>query len=389
LARKSDPHQQQLDYAAVSGERKNDLIVCLRLHCPGADLWHWTLMHEIFKVAGGVDFRRTFEEIAGLLWCSRQSARRVVRDLVRWGVLSVEEERYVSRGQRSNCYSIDWEGVRLRSNGPGPAVRRPAETRAREAGELGVHPDTPALQAGPGGYQDGPPFKESNAFTHASTPAIKTSSSFPSAAQEPVRPDSRLAGPSGSPTWQEVEEEVFNFRRTGAGGGVDGAAKACAKADKNGATPSFIRELIAFAEAHADRFDHPAGALYWRVLSARPGQRVSEHWVGQSDRQKREQQRAAAQQSHEKQRSQRVASALEWDAEQRKDHAIEQQLGALLDGMREEERDALAARSLPPGPFGMEAYQRHGCSRPGLIRNQMLAQLHREFTGSSSLIRTE
>lgn len=112
-----EQQQYGLDFSSAEAERFFLIEQALR-RCPGADLRHVELCRWIAATtaSNGQPLRRRVLDLARKLWCSEATARRVVRDLVRWGLLVVEETGG-SGGQRENAYGLDWPAIKGRLTG--------------------------------------------------------------------------------------------------------------------------------------------------------------------------------------------------------------------------------------------------------------------------------
>lgn len=113
-------HRQSfLDFAAAdasTAERRNLLGLCVAR--VGGDLFLRELLLWVFNVTEGrgdeAALVRSHRELAARPWglcCSDSKARATVTKARAAGVLTVEEARYTSGGQRANAYRIDWHGV--------------------------------------------------------------------------------------------------------------------------------------------------------------------------------------------------------------------------------------------------------------------------------------
>lgn len=76
---------------------------------------------------------------------------------------------------------------------------------------------------------------------------------------------------SSQDNWQAVERALVEFP-------LDQAQPAIRAAQLNGCSPEYILQLIAYARANSARWASPAGALYRRIMNARPDRPVPEGW---------------------------------------------------------------------------------------------------------------
>ncbi len=118
-----EQRQYGLDFSSAEAERFFLIEQALR-KCQGADLRHVELCRWIAAATAGngQPLRRRVCDLAQKLWCSEATARRVVRELARWGLLVVEETGG-SGGQRENAYGLDWPAIRGRVTGGRPPLQ--------------------------------------------------------------------------------------------------------------------------------------------------------------------------------------------------------------------------------------------------------------------------
>jgi hypothetical protein len=71
--------------------------------------------------------------------------------------------------------------------------------------------------------------------------------------------------------WQAVERALVEFP-------LDQVQPAIRAAQSNGCSPEYVLQLIAFAKENSARWISPAGALFKRIVNARPDRSVAEGW---------------------------------------------------------------------------------------------------------------
>ncbi len=159
----------------------------------------------------GRGVKLTYDEIAVRLECKRPLARSIVdRACNEYGLLAVQEERYVDGGQTANRYLINWPMVRTVNRGD--FERRNQQPPNRGPGALTAHPH--ALTAHP--------YKE--------TPVL-----LPVSSQYSPPP---LSGEK-SRTWEEVVSALVGFRMS-----RGGATEAVDAAKGRSLTPDDAWELV-------------------------------------------------------------------------------------------------------------------------------------------------
>jgi hypothetical protein len=124
-----------------------------------------------------------------------------------------------------------------------------------------------------------------------------------------------------------------------------GAHKCCGDARRRGVTANEIAALIVHWRAIQDRFDEPIGALYHRILWARPNEPTDRKWPNPSAAfQARE--RAARRDRHYREQS-AVTTALQTStaADQATDQERRTRYGPILDAMSPADRADLERRA--------------------------------------------
>jgi hypothetical protein len=71
--------------------------------------------------------------------------------------------------------------------------------------------------------------------------------------------------------WQAVDRALVEF-------GVDQVKRVIDAAKSHGCSPSHILELIAFAKTHSAQWASPPGALFTRIINARPDRPIPDGW---------------------------------------------------------------------------------------------------------------
>ncbi len=198
--RQSQEHEERqgrLGFSEAEGSFQERLnLVNLALQRIEADIYLCRLLERVFYLThGGVEGEtvvKTHEELAARpLWlcCSRSKARCTVGLARHHGLLTVEENRYATGGQKANGYAIDWEGIRaILHGGRGGSQGRPrrsdrpaasglsGEDRQGLPGASSGHPpaliDHPRASTEQGGASLEAPLKKnlSSIFSESSSP---------------------------------------------------------------------------------------------------------------------------------------------------------------------------------------------------------------------------
>jgi hypothetical protein len=173
--------------------------------------------------------------------------------------------------------------------------------------------------------------------------------------------------------WERVEAALSDF------GLVDavGAAKA---ARGRRVSPAKVREFLSFARRESSRWEDPPGTLHFRLTRANPDDPVDSGWP--PARRTSQQSREAADALSDLRSDGREAAAK--SAKQReRDAELERRHGAVLEGMTDEERDALALEKYRGrGTPGFRAYR--ACAKEGSLPAATRLDLLRQIEARAS-----
>lgn len=150
--------------------------------------------------------------------------------------------------------------------------------------------------------------------------------------------------------------------------GVSKAAEAVAAVKDHGGSPAVIRELLAYAAARASAWRSPAGALYWRLMRWRPGQRVDVLWPPAATGWVSVEVQAARQAARRREqaaRDQAAAAAAQFAA------SLESLVGPAVDALSDEQIAELLADT---GPL-LAAWRASGKKRTGLYREALIERV--------------
>lgn len=230
----STMQQLTLPFGCEFREERASLVRAIRLS--GLRAAEETFITYVHDVSRDSELRRTYNEIADRVNCSRRTAIRMVQRCVNAGLLVVGVESYRSGGQRENAYAINWDGVRaLVFNGdpaPPPQVTRGVTPQCQSVtGEC--QGDTPQCQSVT-------PYKEQEPLLD---PPI-----------EPPPPEKPKGG-GGFAEWGEIRTRLRAL-------GMHDALGAIKIAQADGMTASDIAAIIDQWEAARPAWD--LGALHWR-----------------------------------------------------------------------------------------------------------------------------
>lgn len=337
--------QMTLPFGHQFAEDRASLVRAIRAAGLRAAEETWLLY--VHDVSGDRELRRTYNEIAARLNCSRRTSIRLVQRCIDAGILRVVDDKYRSGGQRENVYSIDWDGVRgwsfnSAASTPLPVLR-------------GV---TPQCQSVTGGCQSVTPQCQSVTPYKEIDPLMDP-------LKEPPPPKKPDGGGGFSEEWGEIRTRLRSH-------GLADFPGAIRAAQDDGLAPSAVGELIDQWEAARPAWD--VGGLYWRITRGT--------WPEKSEEYVRAQRDATLAEERRRQRIEETRRQQHADQEAAAARELEARTGPVLDSLPEAEVVRLIER-VYTGEFE-QAYARRNRASP-LVRHALLQAID----GKQEAIRCE
>lgn len=285
---------------------------------------------------------KSYQEIAERLNVSYSTARRSVARCLEAHLITVQEERYRSGGQRDNAYSIDWDGVRAKcfnatlTEGPAAHPEQPP-----------AHFEHPPAHPEQAPAQTEHPYKE---YIPPSDPP-----------KNPPPPQKSRGGGGFSETedWGAIKSRLESI------GMLDsvGAIKA---ARESQLAPGDVIAII--SEWESSRPAWSLGGLYWRLSRG--------NWPEPSAEYAQLQQRALDDRRRSQQQAELASIRRESEEEAARLERLERRAGPGLDSLTPDELEQLVER-VYPDPWQRAYYERERASP--LVRLDLLLEIDRSL----------